>query len=532
MPPREDNTLVVDLDNLDPDHETLNPPHDSPLRRTSLNNATFNLVATIVGGGVLSLPQAFAKAGIVLCTALLLFSAVITEFSLYLLCSCARRSGGCAKSYMEIVKYAFGDVAELCMTFVLWIFLCGVLIAFYVLILGIFSPLLKAFLGSNQHNHHLGSILNMVMDVDVDGPYFDRGLLCGVLILMMPFILKRNLYALRHICYVGFCSVCVIIISMSIRAVQRNLFVYDLLDYSNSTHRPEIKYYSTDPNDVLFAFPICVLSFLCSQNMVEVHSSLVNPSRKRVKKVLRTSIVSTFFLFLSFAFAGYFYSYSDCKDNIFLNFGEYYTTYLCDCRIYILMRSTLIFAYILDPSDPLIIVGRISMGVTLMFGVPVVLVPCRDAFLSIFDQLNHLKVSKSKHHVAIDERTFLSSKNIYTYSSLMNVNDTEKNVSHSDEKQQHSQHSMFSHIISTFFIITSTFLIAVAVPGVAIIWDILGSSMALIIGFILPCACYLKIRRKKGWRLLNIGAAALLIFSFVGCLLCTQQTLSKIRIKN
>ena len=311
----EEHTILIPYKeewklNAEEEDEFLNPSFDSPLRRTSSFNATFNLVATIVGGGVLSLPQAYAKAGIALCTLLLIVSAVITEFSLYLLCSCARRSK--SKSYMEIVKYAFGDVAEFWMTCMMWVYMSGVLIAFYVLMLGIFSPLLKVFL---ETIHVFDSMQMMNLD---GGPYFDRCLLAVILMFMMPFILKHDLYALRHICYVGFCSVCVIICSMSIRAFQRN-FEHELLNYPT---RPEIKYYSTDSSDVLFAFPICVLSFFCSQNLVEVHSSLNRPTRKRVRKVLRTSIIATFFLFLCFACAGYFFAYSDCKDNIFLNFGK------------------------------------------------------------------------------------------------------------------------------------------------------------------------------------------------------------------
>ena len=59
--------------------ELLVPPFDSEERHSSMLVATFNLVATIVGGGVLSLPFAFQKCGIVLATILMLFAAVITN---------------------------------------------------------------------------------------------------------------------------------------------------------------------------------------------------------------------------------------------------------------------------------------------------------------------------------------------------------------------------------------------------------------------------------------------------------------------
>lgn len=73
--------------------EILIPPFDSTSRKSNLVVATFNLVSTIVGGGVLSLPLAFEKCGIVLATLLIVLAAVTTDLSLYLLCLCARQTG-------------------------------------------------------------------------------------------------------------------------------------------------------------------------------------------------------------------------------------------------------------------------------------------------------------------------------------------------------------------------------------------------------------------------------------------------------
>ena len=247
----------------------LNPPADSPLRKTSLFFGTFNLVATIVGGGVLSLPLAFAKAGVVPATAMMAFAALITDFSLYLLCCSSRKSG--SATYMEIVKFAFGPKAEICMTGVLWIFLSGVLVAFDVLLQGIFAPLARDFVSvfvslDKGHEHQ-----------------FNAHVLFFILILVSPLTMKRDLYGLRHVCYVGFTSVCVIAVSIGIRAFQRNFSTHSDesigMETSDMTRHPagligsdtRIQYFTTDWTDALFAFPIIVLAFLCSYNIVEVH---------------------------------------------------------------------------------------------------------------------------------------------------------------------------------------------------------------------------------------------------------------------
>ena len=76
-----------------PDLEILNPTHYCPSRKAALVPATFNLVATIVGGGILSIPLAADKCGLVVFTILTIVSLVTTDFSCYILVSVSRRTG-------------------------------------------------------------------------------------------------------------------------------------------------------------------------------------------------------------------------------------------------------------------------------------------------------------------------------------------------------------------------------------------------------------------------------------------------------
>jgi hypothetical protein len=74
--------------------ELLNPGPDCHTRRSTAVSTMFNSAATVRGGGVLSLPLAFSRTGILPMTFLMIYAAVITDFSLHLLVACARRSGG------------------------------------------------------------------------------------------------------------------------------------------------------------------------------------------------------------------------------------------------------------------------------------------------------------------------------------------------------------------------------------------------------------------------------------------------------
>jgi amino acid permease len=324
MPPcgKDIDPVKTDVENLEGEMqysralslEFLNPSHSSPLRKTSFNAATFNLVATIIGGGVLSLPLAFAKVGIVLATLMMIFAAYITEFCLYILCSCARRTG--SNSYMAIVRSAFGPVAEILVTSILSIYLLGVLVAFQVLLKDIFAPLARAFIV-----HFVPS------SIYSPGKNLDAIVLASIILIISPLLVKRDLHSLRHFCYVGFFSVCVIVVSIAIKAYERNFLgtIDHYPTYSGKYERwsrPNILYFTDDWEKVFFAFPFVVLAFLCAFNVVEVHGALENPTRTRVRSVLHTAIFTSLALFEVFGLVGYFYAYDECQGNIFLNFGE------------------------------------------------------------------------------------------------------------------------------------------------------------------------------------------------------------------
>ena len=86
------------------------------------------------------------------------------------------------------------------------------------------------------------------------------------------------------------------------------------------------------------------------------------------------------------------------------------------------------------------------------------------------------------------------------------------------------------HYGSTAVIMIVTYLGAAAVPSVAIVWSLCGSSMAFLIAFILPAAFYLQIQRREqvpdsqGW---VIFCWILLIVSAICAVACTIQTISQ-----
>jgi hypothetical protein len=267
-----------------PSLELLVPAHDCESRKSSPVIAIFNLVATVCGGGVLSLPLAFAKAGIVPALALMGFAALITHFSMYILCSCARRTGG--RSYGDVMRNAYGPMAEIGATVLLFFLLFLILVAYMVLLKDIWTPVilklvpvLQQFVASRME----ATITPEEYDEALEAKASDY-LLVVMALCTVPLLLQTDLHALRHTCYIGFLSAIILTLGVVNQAYEKNL----------SGKLFENIVWVGDVDGILFAFPIIVLSFFSIYNVLTVHGALFNPTRSRVRIVLDGTIVVCF----------------------------------------------------------------------------------------------------------------------------------------------------------------------------------------------------------------------------------------------
>lgn len=180
-----------------------------------------------------------------------------------------------------------------------------------------------------------------------------RYILVVILLCTSPLLLKKDLHALRHTCYVGLASATVLLVGVVHRCIERNIFQEPGLFGKNVL-------WVGDIDGIMFAFPIICLSFFSIYNVLSVHSGLVNPTRQRVKLVLDGTIGLCFGMFYVIGMAGYLFAYDETSDNILLNFPLSYKLILC---------------------------GRVGYLFTLCFGLPLITLPCREAALSLPGQL-------------------------------------------------------------------------------------------------------------------------------------------------
>mmetsp|Transcript_5528 Transcript_5528/g.7619 ORF Transcript_5528/g.7619 Transcript_5528/m.7619 type:complete len:490 (+) Transcript_5528:240-1709(+) len=447
-------------------YEFINPVPGSDERQSGVFPAIFNLSSTILGGGILSLPFTFAKLGWGLGMVILVSVALASDFSLYILCSCSRRSG--TISYMEVVKYSFGEAGYYFVTMMLSIFILLIVVAYNVLVRDIASGIVEFIIGYT---------------LDTDDR--DKVLICCI-IFMSPLCFFNSLYSLRYTCYLGFCAMCVLAASLVYSSLQVNSAHPDLFAANAMVATSSVQ-------DVLFVLPILAVSYVCQFNMLSVHCKLKHPTRQRIRTTIDCSIGVATLIYSIVAIAGYLYAYDKTSDNIFNNFAS---------------------------SDKLLLVGRLGLFITLMCAMPMMVLPCREnSLLLLGDTCKALKMCDTS---ATTEETLPLDPGLERQSFSEMTRELDKK-----DKCCGDPCGLLTHVMSTVGIVVFALYLAICIPGVAVVWSIAGSTLGLLFSFVLPAACYLKMRWEKKHSKVKVGAMIMLVLSSILMVFCTIQSVSR-----
>jgi len=466
--------------------ETFNPPFESDVRKGTIGTASFALISTIIGGGVLSLPFAFYSSGLVPGILLLLFIAVASDFTIYTLMSCSRRSG--ATSYEEVLQVAFGQGARKFTMGLILFTTFLTLIAYTILIRDLLSPLVEAYIVNGTLSFSQQNVVSSI-----------------AIAMVLPFCFKQYLSELQFVSVVCVMSVLVLAAGLAVRAVTATGDSVEGLSLS-----------SHSISSVLDALPIFVSAYTCHFNVIPVHGELMQPTRLRIHQVTRLSVGIPTVIYLFVGITGFIYATKkDGVDgNVLLAFGA---------------------------DDALINAGRAALGITVMFSVPLLATPCRDQLLRILALYYSSKEqidSAAEHLLPEAQRRVKLAEALQEDGGddTQQEDDDDRNSGSARDSSTEAAHdkvpmdqplldgtqgeaervrtlslalaatevttaSAFAtpraRVIAALCVVGLAVFIGSLVKDVAIVWSVGGSSLAVLIGYILPCSSYVSIRTAK-----------------------------------
>ncbi|GLE04399.1 hypothetical protein PINS_up013341 [Pythium insidiosum] len=258
----------------------------------SVKGSMFTMTVAIVGAGVLALPYAVEQSGLLLGLALIIGGAIVTNFSLRLLLSCAEQAN--ARSYMDLSLITGGSQLANLTQFIVCMNLFGTSVGylvgsaellqlamkvrslFEVIVVAcrtdLYFLLLQSFLGEATHSV-LVDRQNLIL------------LLCTCFV--VPLALFRSLESLRFTSL--FSILCIAFMTLVI-VIKYFQFVH--LGYSPDImyQLHHLKLFDWRLHRLLTAIPLVIFVYTCHPNVLPIYLVLKRRSSRRMYKVMNRSI--------------------------------------------------------------------------------------------------------------------------------------------------------------------------------------------------------------------------------------------------
>ncbi|CAA20055.1 vacuolar amino acid transmembrane transporter Avt5 [Schizosaccharomyces pombe] len=297
-------------------------PADVHIGKAGFFSSVINLANTILGAGILSLPNAFTKTGLLFGCLTIVFSAFASFLGLYFVSQCAARLPRGKASFAAVAKHTFPSLAVVFDASIA-VKCFGVAVS-YLVIVGDLMPQIAPSLG-------------------LSSPMFLRRQtwIVFALFVLTPLSFLKRLDSLRHTSVISLIALCYLVF----------IVLYHFI--IGDTVKGEIRYFVPESGfGYLSVLPVFVFGFTCHQNAFSVINEVRNFSQGFVNFTMFTAIISSTLLYLLVAITGY------------LSFGS-------------LASGNIIAMY--DNTSIWIIGGKLAIVVLVLFSYPLQCHPCRNS---------------------------------------------------------------------------------------------------------------------------------------------------------
>uniref|UniRef100_A0ABM5EY27 Putative sodium-coupled neutral amino acid transporter 11 n=1 Tax=Pogona vitticeps TaxID=103695 RepID=A0ABM5EY27_9SAUR len=270
----------------------------------NLLSATFNVINSIIGSGMIGLPYSLKQAGFPLGILLLLGVAYITDYSTILLIKGGNLSG--TSSYQALVNKAYGFMGHLILSVLQFLYPFIAMISYNIIAGDTLTKVFQRIPGVDQENF---LIRRHVI------------ILCVTVIFTLPLSLYRNISKLGKVSFISLILTIVILIVGIIRAIT----------FSAQISQTENPWVFAKPNAIQ-AIGVMSFAFICHHNSFLIYGSLKEPTLSKWAHITHVSVSFAVFVSLVFATCGYltFKNYTEgdifenyCRDDDLATFGRF-----------------------------------------------------------------------------------------------------------------------------------------------------------------------------------------------------------------
>ncbi|OQR86819.1 Amino Acid/Auxin Permease (AAAP) Family [Achlya hypogyna] len=400
--------------------------------------SVFTLTNTILGSGTLAVPFAIASSGWFAGLVVMVTIALITRYSVSLLMRASDAAGdSAAKTYESLGHHTMGKY--------------GTYLAEFTFIFGGFGTLTSYFI-------FITDLLVAIFEITpVYRGYVTVAFTFGII---LPLSLSRRLGKLRVSSVLATCAVTYVVCLF--------LVVYIVVS-SSATFVPVAVPAVNLSSGSVYTVTLLIQAFACHNTALPVYEEMQNRSVRRMNYAVVGAISLSFLLYTIIGFCGVFTFGGATMDNVLLNFTPAFLA------TYPAIRTPLW-------------IGRLCMGIALLFCAPIAMWPFRSCVLSVLLRVQHGKQLPSS----------VASKVVYRSTTLV--------------------------------LVVLILGAALFVPSVKIPLSIVGSVAGSLIIFIMPSLFYMLQQTDRPLlSVANTGPLLMLTTGVCVGVLCFSMTMYKLR---
>lgn len=402
-----------------------------------------NLANTILGAGMLGLPHAFAEAGFIPGTIMLLVFGSFSALGLHLLSEAADRAGRPSSFYS--VAHAARSGSGIFIDLAIGIKCFGVATSYLIVVGDSMPKALKAFGASGlMLNRRLWTFVATVVVAPltycerVDALKYTSGVAlgCVLFVVLLVFLFSIRAAPMFESCNPSPPNLPPYLPPLPPLSPPKPPSMPPLPPSAPPCRLPTVA--SAPLLDLLHAVPIFVFSYTCHQNIISISNELRSPTSQRVLGVIASSILFALAIYVLISYSGY------------VTFGP-------------VVASDILATY---PASALVAVARLAISIVVTFSYPLQSHPSRGCILSLIELIRR-KLSPAA-------------------------------TGGTDAAAAATQPSkLLFYSVSTGFLVSSA-AIALSIDDLGVVLSFVGATGSTIVSYILPGACYYSLCRDVG----------------------------------